>query len=71
LDEIVNPWRAVEEKFNIFNEVFKFKVDINDFSDYDYDYDYDLKESSYEIPETVKKAKNIVNTVCILLFSSD
>jgi hypothetical protein len=34
LDEIVNPWRAAEEKFNIFKEVFKFKVDINDFRDF-------------------------------------
>jgi hypothetical protein len=53
LDEVVNPWRAAEEKLNIFNEVFKFKVDINDFRDY---VDISLKESSRKILETVKKA---------------
>jgi hypothetical protein len=47
----VNPWRAAEEKFNIFNEVFKFKVDINDFKGY---VDISLKESSHKIPEMSK-----------------
>jgi hypothetical protein len=58
----VNPWRAAEEKFNTFNEVFKFKVDINDFRDY---VDISLKECIHKIPETVKKAKNIVNTIAV------
>jgi hypothetical protein len=45
LDEVVKPWRAAEEKLNIFNEVFKFKVDINDFKDYVDIYIYKLKRN--------------------------
>jgi hypothetical protein len=33
LDEVVSPWRAAEEKLNIFIEVFKFKVDIKIYRD--------------------------------------
>jgi hypothetical protein len=43
LDEVVNPWRS-EEKLKNFNEVLKFIVHINNFSDY---VDISLKESSY------------------------
>jgi hypothetical protein len=35
LNEVVNPWAGVEEKFNIVNEILKFKVNINNFSDND------------------------------------
>jgi hypothetical protein len=54
LDEIVNPWRASEEKFYNFKEVFKFKVDINDFRDY---VNISLNKSNHEVPETIKKVK--------------
>ncbi|XP_076039002.1 E3 SUMO-protein ligase KIAA1586-like [Oratosquilla oratoria] len=66
IEEVVVPWRAAEEKLREFDKVFHHEISINDFRDY---VENVLQNSSNpakaEVPQSVQKAKNIINVIAV------
>ncbi|XP_076324096.1 E3 SUMO-protein ligase KIAA1586-like [Tachypleus tridentatus] len=63
IQEIVVPWKAAEEKLNGFCKIFHHNIPINDFRDY---VENVLKDfNNRVIPESIQKAKTIMNTIAI------
>ena len=51
IEEVIPPWKAAEEQLPAFNEIFKYKINTNDFRDF---VENVLKNSqNYKIPKTV------------------
>ena len=62
IEEVVVPWREGEEKLKKFNTIFNFPVCVNDFRTY---VENSLIDKANKIPQTIAKAKNIINTIAI------
>ena len=63
IEEVVVPWKAAEEKLSRFSEIFHHHIPIDDFRDY---VETVLKNCHNPvIPQTVQKAKNIINTIAV------
>uniref|UniRef100_A0A8C6V7V3 E3 SUMO-protein ligase KIAA1586-like n=1 Tax=Naja naja TaxID=35670 RepID=A0A8C6V7V3_NAJNA len=63
IEEVDVPWRAAEDKLLVFNDIFNYKIDMNDYRDF---LENVLKNSQkYKIPESVQRAKNIVRTIAV------
>ena len=63
LEEAIVPWVAVENKFGKLNEFPHHEVSINDFRDF---VENVLNSSLHVlIPQSVQRAKNIINTIAI------
>ncbi|XP_026544682.1 E3 SUMO-protein ligase KIAA1586-like [Notechis scutatus] len=61
--EVLVPWKAAEEQLLVFNDIFHYQIDINDYRDFVRNI---LKNSqNYAIPGSVQKAKNIVRTIAV------
>ncbi|XP_070800771.1 E3 SUMO-protein ligase KIAA1586-like [Pituophis catenifer annectens] len=62
-EEIVVPWAAAEEQLCTFSDFFNYNIDINDYRDF---VENVLKDSKrYAIPDSIKKAKDIVRTIAV------
>ncbi|XP_034286848.2 E3 SUMO-protein ligase KIAA1586-like [Pantherophis guttatus] len=63
IEEVVVPWKAGEEQLLVFNDVFNYQIDINDYRDFVGNV---FKNSqNYAIPKSVQRAKNIVRTIAV------
>ena len=63
LEEAVVPWVAAENKIGKLNEFLHHEVSINDFRDF---VENVLNSSLHDlIPQSVQRAKNIINTIAI------
>ncbi|XP_026555953.1 E3 SUMO-protein ligase KIAA1586-like isoform X2 [Pseudonaja textilis] len=63
IEEVDVPWRPAEDKLFVFNDIFNYKIDMNDYRDF---LENVLKNSQkYKIPESVQRAKNIVRTIAV------
>ncbi|XP_048356244.1 E3 SUMO-protein ligase KIAA1586-like [Sphaerodactylus townsendi] len=63
IEKVVVPWKAAEEQLLVFNDIFNYQIDINDYRDF---VENVLKnQQNYAIPENVQRAKNIVRTIAV------
>uniref|UniRef100_A0A2D4LSF5 KRAB domain-containing protein n=1 Tax=Micrurus spixii TaxID=129469 RepID=A0A2D4LSF5_9SAUR len=61
IEEIGVPWTAGEEELLIFNDIFNYQIDINDYRDF---VENVLENSQkYAIPQSIQRAKNIIRTI--------
>ncbi|CAM5076548.1 unnamed protein product [Eretmochelys imbricata] len=61
IEEVRLPWKSGEEKVHELNKFIKFVVDLNDFCDF---VENNI-QSKLPDPETIRKAKQIMNTIAI------
>ncbi|XP_034290226.1 E3 SUMO-protein ligase KIAA1586-like [Pantherophis guttatus] len=55
IEEVLVPWKAAEEQLLVFNDIFHYQIDINDYRDFVGNV---LRNSqNYAIPESVRRAK--------------
>ena len=61
VEEVLVPWVAAEKKLGRLNEFLHHKVTVNDFRDFV----ENVLSSNVHIPQSVKRAKNIIDTIAI------
>ena len=63
IEEVTIPWMEAEEKLCMFQEIFSYKIDVNDFRDF---VESALQnDENHTIPPSIRKAKSIVNTIAV------
>ena len=63
IDEVVVPWKQAEEKLPGFYKQFHHKICVNDFRDYVEN--VIENRPNQDVPSTIQKAKNIINTIAL------
>ena len=59
IEEVTVPWIEAEEKLGRFQEIFSYKINVNDFKDYVEDVLHNGE--NYTMPPSIRKAKSIVS----------
>ena len=63
IEEVTVPWMEAEEKLGRFQEIFSYKINVNDFRDYVEDV---LQNGeNHTMPPSIRKAKSIVGAIAV------
>ena len=63
IEDVTIPWLEAEEKLGKFEEIFSYKINVNDYRDFVENVVQNAE--NHTMPPSIRKAKNIINTIAI------